>query len=315
MQLQPTTPPAQDSGVQDPNATARPALCRVFETLSLPVPAPPAIPQQQLPDATTFAAAWLPVPLTDATALVPSTQQAGTSSGVQDPAEDDANTRRVLSEALSGRPVAINDPIIVDADPQEVARAADLERQHSEAIRARDDATSTCQESETLLREALFRKQDRLLGSGQPPLPYTTVPREMLANPDEKATAWRAFARELAKLHVGRHHPEWSRRVNDDAGNSCDVLLALDAKNTHTLSGWFLRPQQLVCVCNADGRTQFLPPMPEMEFMEWYSVSDSTRLRKAKKGSTPLETFLAGRRKDTLLPQESDPRWRGQGHH
>jgi hypothetical protein len=168
MRPRPTTPPAQDSGVQDPNETARPASRRVTETLSLPVPAPPATPQQQLPDTTTSAAAWLPVPLTEATALVPSAQGDGASSGVLDAAEDDATTRRarLLSEALSGRPVAIHDPIIVDADAQEVTREAELKRQLAEAIRARDDTTSTCQEAETLLREALCRRQDHLLGVG-----------------------------------------------------------------------------------------------------------------------------------------------------
>jgi hypothetical protein len=83
------------------------------------------------------------------------------------------------------------------------------------------------------------------------------VPRETLANPDARATAWRAFARELAKLHMSRHHPEWSRHANDDAGNSLDMLLALDAENTRTLSGWFVRPQQLMRVCDANGCNQF----------------------------------------------------------
>jgi hypothetical protein len=171
MQPHPTTPPAQDSGVRDPDA--RPTSYRVSNALSLPIPPPPPIPQQsQLPDTVSSTTTWLPVPLTDATALAPRSQGAGASSGVRDPAEDDANARhsRFLLEVSSGRPFAIHDPIIVDADPQEVAREAELKRQLAEATSAREDATSACQEAETLLRSAWFGKQDPLLGIGQPRL-------------------------------------------------------------------------------------------------------------------------------------------------
>jgi hypothetical protein len=58
-----------------------------------------------------------------------------------------------------------------------------------------------------------------------------TAARVSLTNPAEKAKAWRAYTKDLAKLHMDRRHPERSMHVNDDPGNSCDMLLALDTQD------------------------------------------------------------------------------------
>jgi hypothetical protein len=103
---------------------------------------------------------------------------------------------------------------------------------------ARGDSEMTCQEAASVLREASATMEDPLQGIGQPPRPKKTVPRCSLASSNTCARAWRACANALTKLHMARRRPDWVQRANDNHENSCDALIALDAKNTHLLSGW-----------------------------------------------------------------------------
>jgi hypothetical protein len=253
-------PPAIPQQAQLPATTTRPSTWA-----GLLVPPPPAIPTSAITPAqptgvqdpripTTHPAIPrdLPMPTTHPTAFAPVVRGASASSGVQHSAIGDADTRmaQLLDEVSSNRPVAIRDPVIADADPQEVA----LMQQLAVETVGRGDAAITCREAQTVFRAASVERENPLRGVGQPPRLFETVPRASLANPDTYAKAWRVYANELTKLHVDRHYPEWSKHVSNDHENSCDVLVALDTKNTRTLAGWVMCPEQSLFLCNANGQ-------------------------------------------------------------
>jgi hypothetical protein len=70
------------------------------------------------------------------------------------------------------------------------------------------------------------------------------------------------------------------------------MLLALDAKNTHTLAGWCVGPGQLLYLRNASGHVAWPAPIPTLEFIEYYCVSDSPLLMKSKGRSSPSRDIL-----------------------
>jgi hypothetical protein len=85
-----------------------------------------------------------------------------------------------------------------------------------------------------------------------------------------------------------RRHPEWAKHVNDDVGNSIDVILKLDTPNTHTLVGWGFVPSHLMFMCYTNGKDEFPSPVPKMELIDWCGVSDSTWLMKSAKINLPI---------------------------
>jgi hypothetical protein len=97
-----------------------------------------------------------------------------------------------------------------------------------------------------MLKDVLSQQTGYLKGVGETPAPTETVPWATLANPDSRAQAWRSWTKELTLLHMKRHHPDWVQRVDDDAGNSSDVMLKLNAPNTQTLAGWGFTLSQLM---------------------------------------------------------------------
>jgi hypothetical protein len=128
---------------------------------------------------------------------------------------------------------------------------------------------------------------------GESPRPYKMVAREVLINPDVAATSWRLFNKDFATLHCLRFRPPWALFVTDDPGLCCDMLVKLNAKNTHTLVGWDFAPEQLMCMCDINGAEIYPPAMPRMNVVEWEGVSDSTWLMKSAGGRTKSRNILA----------------------
>jgi hypothetical protein len=106
--------------------------------------------------------------------------------------------------------------------------------------------------TEGLLREAMRIKQDALNGICAPPRPVRMVQEEILIDPDMWAKAWRKFAIDFNRLHMERFHPDWLPYVLEDHAVCCDVLVKVDTRNTHTLSGWDFSPDQLLFLRNTN---------------------------------------------------------------
>jgi hypothetical protein len=164
----------------------------------------------------------------------------------------------LLSAVSLNTPVSIVDAVETVASPQ---LADDLMEQPQMETAARDDAVMTCREAASVLREATAAMEDPLQGIGQPPKPYRMVPRCSLATPNTYARTWRVNTNALTKLHMEQHYPEWSQRVNDDRENSCDVLVALDAKNNRFLAGLVMCPEQFLFLCDTNDHVQVSPPL------------------------------------------------------
>jgi hypothetical protein len=197
-----------------------------------------------------------------------------------------------LLEAMNQTPMPAQSQSVAALVAVESGASSDFQEQFDEAKAAREAKTHIRLRTERLVREATKIKQDALHGIGEPPRPVRMVQREILINPDVAAMAWTPFAIDLIRLHMERVHPDWLPYVQDDHAVSCDMLVKLNTRNTHTRAGWDFSPEQLLFLCNTNGADLYPWCLPNMETIDWNGASDPTWIIKSASGGAKARQIL-----------------------